>query len=112
MTQRQRQEISIARTILQQPRVVVLDEATSAMDAAREERVHSILLECLADSTLVSIAHRLSNIVHYDRVVVMGEGKVLEDGNPGMLLKKPMGFFSALWRRESHRDDVAKSGTN
>ena len=44
------------------------------------------------------MTHRLANVVSYDRVLVMGDGRVLEDGEPRRLLKKPMGFFSALWR--------------
>ena len=63
-----------------------------------------ILLELLHQSTLITVAHRLTNIQEYDRVIVMGEGKILEDGNPKELLKKPMGFFSSLFRQESKSD--------
>jgi len=96
-----RQLISIARCVLNKPRVVVLDEATSAMDSKREKNIQQILLELLHQSTLITVAHRLTNILEYDRVLVIGEGKILEDGAPKELLKKPMGFFSALFRQES-----------
>ena len=48
--------------------------------------------------TLISVVHRLSNITSYDRVLVIGDGRILEDGKPLELLKKPMGFFSSLYR--------------
>jgi len=101
LTPTDRQLISIARCILKQPRVIILDEATSAMDSKREKNIQKILLELLHQSTLITVAHRLTNIVDYDRVIVMGEGKILEDGVPRELLKKPMGFFSSLFRQES-----------
>lgn len=94
----QKQELSLARTLLVNPPIVILDEATSALDPAREIQLHRSLLKAFANSTLISVAHRLSNIIHYDRVLVMGDGRILEDGKPKELLKKPMGFFSALWR--------------
>ncbi|QQP36454.1 ATP-binding cassette transporter sub-family C member 9, partial [Caligus rogercresseyi] len=94
----QRQELNILKALLRRPRVVILDESTSALDPKREVTLHNTLLEAFEDSTLISVAHRLSNIVGYERVLVMGEGRILEDGNPKELLKKPMGFFSALWR--------------
>ena len=101
LTPTDRQLVSIARCILKQPRVMILDEATSAMDSKREKNIQQILLELLHQSTLITVAHRLTNIVEYDRVIVMGEGKILEDGAPKELLKKPMGFFSSLFRQES-----------
>ena len=77
-----RQLISIARCVLKQPRVIVLDEATSAMDSKREKSIQQILLELLHQSTLITVAHRLTNILEYDRVIVVGDGKILEDGIP------------------------------
>lgn len=94
----QKQELSLARAILLQPKIVILDESTSALDAVSEIRLHKQLLAAFAESTVITVAHRLSNIIAYDRVLVMGDGRLLEDGHPRELLKKPMGFFSALWR--------------
>ena len=74
------------------------DETTSALDASREVRLHKLLLSALSSTTLIAVTHRLANIISYDRVLVMGDGRILEDGEPRKLLKKPMGFFSALWR--------------
>lgn len=94
----QKQELGLARAILLKPPILVLDEATSALDPAREIQLHKCLLKAFADSTIIAVAHRLANIVPYDRVLVMGDGRILEDGNPREMLKKPMGFFSSLWR--------------
>lgn len=94
----QKQELSLARAILLKPPVIILDESTSSLDSAREIQLHRSLLKAFADSTVISVAHRLCNIIFYDRVIVMGDGRILEDGKPRELLKKPMGFFSALWR--------------
>eukprot|EP00095_Tigriopus_kingsejongensis_P009125 snap_masked-scaffold595_size129005-processed-gene-0.7 protein:Tk09125 transcript:snap_masked-scaffold595_size129005-processed-gene-0.7-mRNA-1 annotation:"cystic fibrosis transmembrane conductance regulator" len=94
----QKQELGLARAVLLNPPIVVLDEATSALDPAREIQLHKCLLAAFANSTLISVAHRLANIIPYDRVLVMGDGRILEDGSPRELLKKPMGFFSSLWR--------------
>lgn len=93
-----KQELSLARAVLVSPKIVLLDESTSALDPAKEMRMHRNLLKAFHGSTVISVAHRLSNIICYDRVLVMGDGRILEDGKPRELLKKPMGFFSALWR--------------
>lgn len=62
--------------------------------------MQALLLEVLHLTTIITVAHRLANITEYDRVLVMGEGRILEDGNPKELLKKPMGFFASLYRQE------------
>jgi len=100
LTPTDRQLASIARCVLDQPRILVMDEATSCLDSNKEARVQKLVLELLHQTTIITVAHRLNNILEYDRVLVMGEGKILEDGSPKELLKKPMGFFSALFRQE------------
>ncbi len=94
-----RQELALCRALLVRPAIVLLDESTSALDPAREARLTKSLLAAFPErTTVVSVAHRLGSVVSYDRVLVMGDGRILEDGRPRELLKKPMGFFSALWR--------------
>jgi len=100
MTAGQRQLLCLGRCLLVRPAVIVLDEATSSLDASQEKRIHQLLLTTLPNSTLVTVTHRLGGILNYDRVLVVGEGRVLEDGPPGDLLSRPMGFFSALHRQE------------
>ena len=78
--------------------MVLLDEATNSLDAADEVACHSRILRELRHSTVVTVTHRLANISHYDRVLVVGNAKIVEDGNPEDLLKKSIGFFASLWK--------------
>jgi len=93
-----KQELVIAHAILSRPKVLVMDEATSAIEDDRLMIAKLFKICKNLNITLISVVHRLSNITSYDRVLVIGDGRVLEDGKPLELLKKPMGFFSSLYR--------------
>lgn len=93
----QRQLIALARVMLTSPRVLILDEATSSMDTPSEQAVHEALATVLADRTAVVIAHRLSTVAIADRVLVIEDGAVVEDGAPAELLATG-GHFSAMQR--------------
>jgi ABC-type multidrug transport system fused ATPase/permease subunit len=96
----QRQLISFARAFLAAPSVLVLDEATSLLDIPGERAVQAALRSILAGRTAVIIAHRLSTVAIADRVLVLADGQVVEDGPPGLLLTGD-GQYSALhasWR--------------
>jgi len=101
VTPTEKKLICIARLLLARPRVVVLDEATSSLDIQTEKRVLHVLLNNLQGSTIITVAHRLENVLVFDRILVLGDGKILEDGEPRALLDKSMGFFSTLFRQES-----------
>ena len=94
----QKQEIAIAQALIQDPKVLILDEATSVIET--EKKFVTNLLRICSEKkiTLISVMHRLTNIMEYDNVIVIGDGRMLEDGKPFNLLKKPMGFFSSLYR--------------
>lgn len=81
----QRQLIAMARVMLTSPRLLILDEATSSMDAPSERAVQEALARVLADRTAVIIAHRLSTVTIADRVLVIEDGEVVEDGSPAAL---------------------------
>ena len=87
----------MARIVLHQPPVVLLDEATNGLDADDEVALHRKLLDLLRHSTVLTVTHRIATVVDYDRVLVVGDGKILEDGNPRQLLKS-VGFFASLWK--------------
>ena len=93
-----KQEIAIAQALIQDPKVLILDEATSVIET--EKKFVTNLLRICSEKkiTLISVMHRLTNIMEYDNVIVIGDGRMLEDGKPLNLLKKPMGFFSSLYR--------------
>jgi subfamily B ATP-binding cassette protein MsbA len=82
----QRQRITIARAILRNPPILILDEATSALDSASERLVQEALFRVMQNRTSIVIAHRLSTIQHVDKIVVMQEGKIVEQGTHQELL--------------------------
>jgi len=81
----ERQRISIARAVLRDPEILILDEATSSLDARTEERIHEAIAELGRDRTVIVIAHRLSTIAGADWIVVMKDGRVAEQGRPAEL---------------------------
>jgi ATP-binding cassette subfamily B protein len=93
----QRQRIGIARAFLKNAPVVLLDEATSALDSESELEVQTGLEALIKNRTVIAVAHRLSTIANFDRVVVVVDGRVVEDGPPQELLRIPGGAFRQLW---------------
>lgn len=96
----QRQRIGIARAILADTPIVLLDEATSALDSESEQAVQAALSELMRGRTVLAIAHRLSTITGFDRVVVMKDGRIVEDGAPTELMRRD-GAFGRLWRLQA-----------
>ncbi len=92
----QRQMISFARTLLANPKILILDEATAAVDAYTEWKIQEALDKLLADRTSIVIAHRLTTIKNSDRIIVMDQGKIVEEGNHEKLMKKK-GLYSELY---------------
>jgi ABC-type multidrug transport system fused ATPase/permease subunit len=91
----QRQLVSFARAFLADPAVLILDEATSSLDVPSERLVQHALRTLLADRTAVIIAHRLTTVEIADRVVVVDDGRIVEDGSPDELLAND-GRYHAL----------------
>ncbi len=93
----QRQRLGIARALLKNAPIVVLDEATSALDSASEVEIQRALEVLMKDRTVVAIAHRLSTVARFDRVVVLQEGRIVEDGRPAAL-RRQHGLFDQMCR--------------
>jgi ATP-binding cassette subfamily B protein len=93
----QRQRIGIARAFLKDARIVLLDEATSALDSESELEVQNGLDALIENRTVIAVAHRLSTIVAFDRVIVVVDGRIVEDGPPRQLLRRSNGAFRQLW---------------
>lgn len=97
----QRQRIAIARAILKDAPILILDEATSALDSESEAIIQKSLAELMKGRTSIVIAHRLSTISNLDRIVVMKNGAIIEDGSHEELLRHPQGSYARLWKRQS-----------
>lgn len=96
----QRQRIAIARVILKDAPILVLDEATSALDSEVEAAIQHTLYSVMEGKTVIAIAHRLSTIAMMDRIIVLDEGRVIEDGSHESLLSD-RGVYASLWSRQS-----------
>ena len=96
----QRQRIAIARVILKDAPILVLDEATSALDSEVEAAIQDSLSDLMAGKTVIAIAHRLSTIAAMDRLIVMDQGRIVEQGSHAALLAAG-GLYARLWARQS-----------
>ncbi|OCG50099.1 multidrug ABC transporter ATP-binding protein [Gilliamella sp. Choc5-1] len=96
----QRQRIAIARVILKNAPILLLDEATSALDSEIEQAIQESLYTLMEGKTVIAIAHRLSTIAAMDRLVVLDQGKIIEQGTHQELLKKN-GLYAQLWKHQS-----------
>ena len=96
----EKQRIAIARALLQQAPIVVLDEATSALDSLTEQQIQTAIFELIENKTAIVIAHRLSTILRMDRIVVLANGRILEQGTHTELLAK-QGHYYRMWQHQS-----------
>lgn len=96
----QRQRIALARAILKDAPILVLDEATSALDSEVEASIQSALTRVMEGKTVLAIAHRLSTLTEMDRIIVMDEGRIVEEGPHEALLSKG-GLYARYWQRQS-----------
>ncbi|KAI9752146.1 MAG: hypothetical protein M4579_005746 [Chaenotheca gracillima] len=96
LSQGQRQLLCLARAIVARPKLMILDEATSAVDMSTDALIQQSIREEFTDSTLLVIAHRLSTIVDFDKVLVMAEGKVEEFDTPASLMEKKGEFWKMV----------------
>ncbi len=96
----QRQRIALARAILKDAPILVLDEATSALDSEVEASIQGALERVMEGKTVIAIAHRLSTIAHMDRIVVLADGEIVEQGRHADLLAAD-GTYARFWNRQS-----------
>jgi ATP-binding cassette subfamily B protein len=96
----QRQRIALARAFLKDAPVLVLDEATSALDSEVEAAIQSTLADVMEGKTVIAIAHRLSTLAAMDRIIVLDQGRIVEDGTHADLLAEG-GLYAGYWNRQS-----------
>ncbi len=102
----EKQRVGIARTLLKDPPILLLDEATSALDTETEARIQGELKAMGEGRSVITIAHRLSTVVDADRIVVLQDGVVAEQGRHDELLARG-GRYAALWQRQAAEDEAA-----
>jgi ATP-binding cassette subfamily B protein len=95
----QRQRLAIARAFLRQAPIILLDEATSALDTEAEQSIQAALARLVRGRTVIAIAHRLSTLNSFDRIVVLDHGRIIEDGTPAELLRRK-GVYSGMYARQ------------
>ena len=96
----QRQRIAIARVFLKDAPILILDEATSALDSEVEAAIQSSLDDLMQGKTVIAIAHRLSTIAQMDRLIVLDEGHIAEQGTHDELVALN-GIYARLWQRQT-----------
>ena len=95
----QRQRIAIARALLKNAPILLLDEATSALDTESEQAIQRALDRLMTGRTVIAIAHRLSTLQSFDRIIVMDQGRIIDDGSPFVLANRP-GPYRELLRKQ------------
>ncbi|MFN0025236.1 MAG: ABCB family ABC transporter ATP-binding protein/permease [Parvularculaceae bacterium] len=100
----EKQRVGLARAILLDPAILVLDEATSSLDSATEQEVQDALAEAAKGRTTIAVAHRLSTIARADLIFVLDQGRIVEQGRHEMLIARD-GLYGQLWRRQTENGD-------
>ncbi|BFZ53008.1 ATP-binding cassette glutathione S-conjugate transporter ycf1 [Savitreella phatthalungensis] len=108
MSAGQRQLMTLARGLLRRSKVVIMDEATSSIDFATDKQIQKILTTEFKEATVLTIAHRLSTVIDYDKILVLDYGKVKEFDTPKNLLRDPNSLFSKLCETSGELDNFRK----
>ena len=103
----EKQRVSIARTILKDPPILILDEATSSLDSRSEQFIQNALDVVSENRTTLTIAHRLSTIADADRIIVLDDGRIVEEGTHAELLEQN-GVFADMWWLQQVEETEAK----
>lgn len=103
----EKQRVAIARTLVKNPPILILDEATSALDSRTEADIQATLEAIEQGRTTIVIAHRLSTVVHADRIIVLEAGRVAEQGTHAQLLRRK-GLYAEMWARQAQEREVGE----
>jgi ATP-binding cassette subfamily B protein len=104
----EKQRVAIARAILKRPRILIFDEATSSLDSRTEQAIQETLAEVAAQHTTLVIAHRLSTVVDADRILVMAQGRIVEQGSHAELYAAK-GEYYRMWELQREERESAQA---
>jgi ATP-binding cassette, subfamily B, bacterial len=107
----QRQRIGIARAFLKDAPIIILDEATSALDTESEMEIQRSLVRFMRGRTVIAVAHRLSTLTAFDRIIVVKGGQIVEDGSAAELRQRG-GLFETMWRLQAEGLSVDEAAEN
>lgn len=108
----EKQLLCICRAVLRKRKIVILDEATANIDLITEQKIQKFMAEEFKDQTMLVIAHRLQTIIESDKVMVMGEGKVIEFDKPQELMKNEQSHFTKLVNQLKKKANDKKAKAN
>ncbi|TFY64349.1 hypothetical protein EVJ58_g2686 [Rhodofomes roseus] len=108
----ERQLVAMARAVLRRSNVVIMDEATSQIDASLDDQIQRTIREVFADAIVITIAHRLKTVLDYDRIMVLGGGKILEFDTPRLLMSKRDGLFGEMCRASADWQELQDAVSN
>ena len=92
----EKQLLCLARALLRQNKILLLDEATASVDVETDYKIQATIKEAFAECTVVTIAHRIHTVMNYDQIIVLKKGLIIEYGSPDELLKKADGAFTSM----------------
>ena len=101
----QKQRVSIARALIKQPDILILDDSLSAVDTTTEKRILNYLEKAMADKTAIIITHRIYNLLDFDKIIVIEDGKIAEEGTHDELLERK-GFYYELYEQQQMEEEV------
>ncbi|KAI7816898.1 P-loop containing nucleoside triphosphate hydrolase protein [Gamsiella multidivaricata] len=105
-SQGQRQLVALARALVRQPKVIIMDEATASVDFETDLRIQTTIREEMAEATILTIAHRIRTIADFDRVLVLNQGEIAEFDTPYALMRKENGVFRSMCERSTEFDTL------
>lgn len=104
----QKQRISIARALLKNPGLIIFDDCLSAVDARTEQEIISNLNEYLREKTALIITHRIFSLMNFDKIIVLDDGKIVEQGTHDQLMAIPAGYYAGLYARQQEEDQATE----